>query len=592
MVKLKDKINNKYTYFCISIFLLLLIMLFQLGKLSQPYFPDEIGYWAAGAWFNGINWSSVMSKIGYYGYGYGLILAPLFMLDNPFYMFCGAVVINACMIIGLFLIVYFILKEIFDDIDYKKLLFVSFVSCCYTYIVVYVHLSMSEICLTLFSAIYIYLMILTVKKTTVFRIVCLSLVIGYLVSIHLRSLIIVIITAIYFVLLAVLKKINWIKLILIFTLTAITLIIVFYIKDMVVAGIYTDSVSLTHIDYNDNISEKIGSIQSYLNFDFIFNYGICLIAKVFYLSISSFYLFDFAVVYLFYKVYRSYKANNSVKTRIYLFLILFIFIWIAYAAFISGKTEIGRVDELMYGRYIENTIPVFLAIGAMEFINSSKRKSIIMYSAIMCFSFSIICYWYLLRLGLNGTFPSMLPIQMSGIVGLPRMKTLDKAFGVTLYAALLIFVVGIIMYFWAKLTPKFALILISIAWIYIAYNGLNNFVYNTYETIDLMQNSKLNQFEVISKTAEYLRSLGQEEIYYIHEKEDTETPSYFQMFDLQYDLLNMSLNVIESRQLPKIPDDSIVVLHHSNLKYNEILESDKLKIIYENEFFSVGEKEN
>ena len=36
---------------------------------------DELGVWQGGAWLLGLDWSEVATLHGYYGYGYGFILA-------------------------------------------------------------------------------------------------------------------------------------------------------------------------------------------------------------------------------------------------------------------------------------------------------------------------------------------------------------------------------------------------------------------------------------------------------------------------------------------------------------------------------------
>lgn len=71
--------------------ILLVIIISQIKYASGPVImPDEVGYWAAGATFAGLNWSGVMYMSPYYGYGYGFILSILFnIFDDSVKMFQG-----------------------------------------------------------------------------------------------------------------------------------------------------------------------------------------------------------------------------------------------------------------------------------------------------------------------------------------------------------------------------------------------------------------------------------------------------------------------------------------------------------------------
>lgn len=586
--KILNKKTEKFILFLICIFMLIFILLYELGKLKQPYFTDEIGYWAAGAWFSGIDWSSVMSKNGYYGYGYGLLLAPLFQLDNPEIMFYGAIIINIMMVLVTFFIIYFILKEIFEENDYKRIILASFISCCYPYIIVYVHLTMCEICLTMFSAIYIYLMILLSKKITLMRTLFLAAIVGTLISIHLRTLIFVVISFLYFCILVCTRKIKIKDFLLIMIAVGIAVALAMCGKNLIIDNLYTDSITLVHKDHNDNISKKIGNINAYLNLRFIKNYIMCLGAKIFYLSISTFFLFDIAVWNLIKGLKNAIRENENVKIKKYIFLLLMLGIWILYSAFISGKTKITRTDMLMYGRYIENIVPLFIALGVVWVDCTKKTRNILMYSVCGSLMLGKLCYDYLQELGLNGLFPSMLPMQVCGLVGIPGIKNMDKALGITLYAVLCSCLIILLVYFLFRGIKEAAFMVVVGVWFTIAYSGMNDYVYNTYETIKVEENTKLAQFEIISEVAMYLRELEGDEIYYINEVDETGNASYFQMYDLQYDLVDRILTVVNFEKFKKLPSKAIVVVNRYEENFEIIKNS--VKIIFENQFFVVGYK--
>lgn len=67
---------------------------FWLDKMPAPYFTDEVGYWGSAAYFAGIDWRTVTSKMAYFGYGYGIFLFPLFVLGDSKLIYCGALFLN------------------------------------------------------------------------------------------------------------------------------------------------------------------------------------------------------------------------------------------------------------------------------------------------------------------------------------------------------------------------------------------------------------------------------------------------------------------------------------------------------------------
>ena len=94
----------------------------RLAEVGQPIlFNDEYGYWANSAYLMGEDWSSVTSRIGYYSYGYSLLLVPLRYLAQQFWwnwdiLYQSAVVLNALMLVGSYLLSMQICRRFFKDI--------------------------------------------------------------------------------------------------------------------------------------------------------------------------------------------------------------------------------------------------------------------------------------------------------------------------------------------------------------------------------------------------------------------------------------------------------------------------------------------
>ena len=70
--------------------------------------PDEFGYWANSAYFMGLDWSPSVQVIGYYSYGYSLLLVPIRILTKIFdwdwrQKYQAMVVVQSFMLTGIFL---------------------------------------------------------------------------------------------------------------------------------------------------------------------------------------------------------------------------------------------------------------------------------------------------------------------------------------------------------------------------------------------------------------------------------------------------------------------------------------------------------
>jgi len=90
----------------------------MLPGLSMTTGADEVGTIAGAAFFAGLDWSYVISTVPFYGFGYTMFMAPLFLMGLPpqaifqIMLFCGAICLGFCGVIC-----YNILTRFFDIAD-------------------------------------------------------------------------------------------------------------------------------------------------------------------------------------------------------------------------------------------------------------------------------------------------------------------------------------------------------------------------------------------------------------------------------------------------------------------------------------------
>ena len=120
---------------------------YRLSEIGQPIlFNDEVGYWSNSAFFMGMDWTSVTGKIGYYSYGYSLLLIPVRILGNFFgwrwdSLYHAAVVMNVGFLIMSFILALKIAARYLPEMNCWIRSFACFAIFTYASDIVYAHIT-------------------------------------------------------------------------------------------------------------------------------------------------------------------------------------------------------------------------------------------------------------------------------------------------------------------------------------------------------------------------------------------------------------------------------------------------------------------
>lgn len=113
------KYVKKYKFYII-IFLVTFVPRFILGLSAIPVrtISDEVATISSAAFLAGKDWSNVVSKAGYYGFGYTALFAPLFRItNNPFFLYRTMILGEVLMQAGVGLIAFWLLKKYYKIED-------------------------------------------------------------------------------------------------------------------------------------------------------------------------------------------------------------------------------------------------------------------------------------------------------------------------------------------------------------------------------------------------------------------------------------------------------------------------------------------
>lgn len=188
---------EKYKY---QIFLFIVIIAVKgifncfLSTLVQISGADEFGTIAGASYFAGLDWSNVVKKVYYYGFGYSMFMAPIFWItDNPVVIFHFMIAFNSVCLGLTGIIAYNIITDIFKIKDQKFATLTAFASAMYFGSVLNANAVYNESMLVLIGWLMVYILLkMQVRvdegKKTYALTVLLSLIMVYSLLVHTRAL--------------------------------------------------------------------------------------------------------------------------------------------------------------------------------------------------------------------------------------------------------------------------------------------------------------------------------------------------------------------------------------------------------------------
>lgn len=356
---------------------------------------DEFGYWGIAAYLAGKDWSGLLSSVPYYAYGYSILLVPLFWLDlSPALMYQIALVMNAFMLCASFMISIKCIKKIIPEVSPLVLYGVCFVTCLYTNNVIQAQVAWTETLLYLLTWCLLYSFISIVEKPKLWNIVLGTIVAIYMYAVHQRTIgILLVFFGMVFVRLCMKSgQRRWILVSL--GLALLLLFIHKGIKEDMIRELFTNPELVALNDYSGQTS-KIKAIL--FTIDGMRRLLQSMAGKLFYIGISTF-LIGFVGLWTLFKSLWSFaycfiKSHfKSWKTSNYIYAyILLSFAAIYMISAISMYNNSGRLDLLIYGRYMEMAIGPVIAVGLIEILERKveEKEIVVGIGLLLLLSFAV-----------------------------------------------------------------------------------------------------------------------------------------------------------------------------------------------------------
>lgn len=356
---------------------------------------DEAGYLWNAAYFTGTDWSSFASVYAYSGYGYSVILIPLFWIArNGVQLIRGAYIINIMCVIGM----YFIIIKLLKDISNKLCMlipFIAFLACIIPYVASNVLKVLCETFLTFWYSFLVLLLYLSIKKDKAIYAVLLGISGAFIFFVHTRAVVVTGMLVITFFLVAIRKREKYIKNFLLFLFFTVAMFIFLY-------GIKTD---IRHFRYGMKSTVEATAVQNgnMITTNYIFErlrwlwdgptdviavFG----AKIFYSILATALILMPGLLCIgkllwkkFIKEKRVEKGREEFAGLVIKGFIIITFILMVAACAMSGTGN--DIRYAFYGRYYEFTIPVLFSFCLYFFLET--REDISKTEMFLCMVFVI-----------------------------------------------------------------------------------------------------------------------------------------------------------------------------------------------------------
>lgn len=540
------KTNNKI----IEIFLSILILVLCCININNLYgvviVPDELGYWAAGYFLRGIDFSGVMGTSGYYGWGYGVLLSIILaVIPFPVYAYRVAVIVNGLLLVGCFLSSIKVSELLFAEIDKTERVFICFAVTIYSGYLYYSQTTYCEILVLFLFWNFVMIFLEFIKKKNIIYLIICNIILSFLFAVHLRTAVLFISFFILLSVLLILKKVRWRDILISIVISLFMIVTILSIKDYLMNSLYRTSVVTESL----GAKGQLGKIDYFLSLDGVKTVVYHILGKLFYLGTASFLLFYVGVFMLLGKIKKYFIGKKDITLE-HLAFALFILLSLVGEIILSSYSLIpsGRIDHVIYGRYTEFIMGTIILYGLcnLKNIDIYTNKSIIVFSILIQCIITISMYVY---------FKDCNELTHASTYAIPGIYSLEQEIDIpeiihytcgVCIMALFIFILYIII---SHFKSKGAIIFLILCNIVVGFKNAGNSLYSE-------QNNYQKYFNEFACSVEDI--VKDEDIYYIIN--DTEYVSWLK-FKLKYFLPETNIIAIETNEYDNVPKGAYAIIY-------------------------------
>ena len=274
----------------------LIIVVFYIKNINRLLMPsiiyDEIGYWASAAWWNGWDWSDIMSNFSsYYSYGYSTILFVLMQLfHNPEILHQSAIVFNIFMVVIGYIVILNFINWLFPNINTITKNILCMLPLFSPSVQYHTQVAWSETLLFFLFLISIISIKKMIQNKSIISFVIYAFLLIYMYITHQRTVGILISGILLSLIISFISK-SWKQFIALMCTVSILLVCISIIKQQILINVYSNAngdISL-YVNGNDYIGQ-ITKIKHLFSLEGFYDFLISLFGIVYYFFLSSFFI--------------------------------------------------------------------------------------------------------------------------------------------------------------------------------------------------------------------------------------------------------------------------------------------------------------
>lgn len=547
--------RERYLFWLIAV-ILCFILVYLYGrnvfKFSTVWeLGDEAGYLWNAAFFSHTDWDSFASVYSYYGYGYSLLLTPLFFIvDSGVELLWGTYIINIVLVVGTYWLLIKLLNEVNDGTNKIIFPFIALTACLIPYVASNVYKVFCEIFFMFAYTLLVLLVHLLLKNGKKYSLPFILCAI-FMFFIHTRA---VVVLGISILCLIFIWKQNWkqnLKTILVCVISSvITFALLYYVKGVLIS--YKDSVR--------RMTEEIFQEANLLSVDYFIeriswfnplNYFFCFLAKVFYVINATAFTIVPALVIMVKSLINKIKSKQKLSAKTW----TLIYVYTTLALYLIACTMLGTGSDakyIFYGRYYEFIMPVVIIFNLYLIIFEGKEY--------LSKTTWLKCIAVPLALGIIvSRWCASFAQDLSVVIDTNRLDAFSKAIkeysyidDVLIYIAFCGLLLSCVYYYLTSISKTTSIILL-VAVVYVWQSS--------WICIDQIQ--KTHEVAVMdTQIATYIRNNIEDEKVYMIDDNSYRYPYFYSR--MQVLLKDIKLNVISPDQSGVIEDGAYVMIYSTN----------------------------
>ncbi len=375
-----------------SLFIVLFILgviflrVFYITRTTGPFiYADEFGYWSHAAHMTGHNWAGVMDGVSWYSFGYSFWLVLTFLFSNQMIvMYRIAILLNVFMSLGIFALVYGIVRKLARERETITCGAIAFVVTCFPTYIFYSYTTMCETLLALVVWLLFYELASLEERPVWWKGALLGITTGYAFMVHNRLLTAVLAVCVCLAALWVMRKADW-KILASFVLSALVVIVLYIFLKEILEKMIVDNqiVAEAHSEIVRGSANTFSSIWkrfiSIFTMEKIAKPFLSLMGQLWQCLSSTYLLAGIGVAYAVRYLRKNLKAGWNICLYAYPLVAMFFSLGLTSVVAFgpkAGTTERVRIDSAFYGRYNECYFPILIMMALLLLCERELRGTL------------------------------------------------------------------------------------------------------------------------------------------------------------------------------------------------------------------------